>query len=80
MGGLEFFLFWRVTMKKMILLGIGLLGLISMGVVAQSGHGKPGNFYKGHTHHNGETIGAPQHSGGTDKNGCHNGSVPYHCH
>lgn len=37
-------------------------------------------FYEGHTHHMGETQGAPGHSGGTDAYGCHNGSVPYHCH
>ena len=41
----------------------------------------PIEFYKGHTHtEDGETIGGPQHSGGTDAKGCHNGSVPYHCH
>lgn len=40
----------------------------------------PVEFYKGHTHENGQTIGAPEHSGGTDSFGCHNGSVPYHCH
>lgn len=40
----------------------------------------PVEFFKGHTHAEGETIGAPQHSGGTDSMGCHNGSVPYHCH
>ena len=37
-------------------------------------------FFSGHTHVNGETSGAPSHSGGTDDYGCHNGSVPYHCH
>ena len=41
---------------------------------------KDTQFYKGHTHDNGETHGGPQHSGGTDKWGCHNASVPYHCH
>ena len=41
----------------------------------------PVEFYKGHHHdHNGTTQGAPQHSGGTDVWGCHNGSVLYHCH
>lgn len=40
----------------------------------------PVAFYKGHTHDHGQTQGAPQHSGGTDRNGCHNASVPYHCH
>lgn len=41
----------------------------------------PVEFYAGHSHdEEGHTHGAPQHSGGTDANGCHNGSVPYHCH
>ena len=51
----------------------------------------PVDFFPGHTHKaNGTTHGAPYHSsetllidahsGGTDKNGCHNASVPYHCH
>jgi len=38
-------------------------------------------FYSGHTHtERGITIGTPEHGGGTDRYGCHNGSVPYHCH
>lgn len=40
----------------------------------------PVMFYQGHTHDDGDTHGAPGHSGGTDRWGCHNGSVPYHCH
>ena len=41
----------------------------------------PVEFYLGHTHdESGETHGAPSHSGGTDAYGCHNASVPYHCH
>ena len=40
----------------------------------------PVEFYKGHAHDGGGTQGAPQHSGGTDRYGCHNASVPYHCH
>lgn len=40
----------------------------------------PVEFYKGHTHLYGGTQGAPEHSGGTNKQGCHNASVPYHCH
>ncbi len=41
----------------------------------------PVEFYPGHTHDaNGLAIDAPEHSGGTDRNGCHNASVPYHCH
>ncbi len=39
------------------------------------------NYSPGHTHdESGITHGAVQHSGGTDANGCHNASVPYHCH
>ncbi|MDP2243604.1 hypothetical protein [Pseudomonas sp.] len=38
------------------------------------------NFMPGHSHVEHGTLGAPQHSGGTDSSGCHNGSVPYHCH
>ncbi|MEL7466644.1 MAG: hypothetical protein AAFN79_21400 [Pseudomonadota bacterium] len=42
---------------------------------------EPVVFYSGHVHlPNGETIDAPQHSGGLDSAGCHNASVPYHCH
>lgn len=37
-------------------------------------------FYNGHTHDAEGTHGAPSHSGGTNSAGCHNGSVPYHCH
>ena len=41
----------------------------------------PVEFYKGHSHdHDGNATGAPAHSGGTDRYGCHNASVPYHCH
>lgn len=40
----------------------------------------PVEFFTGHTHGNGQTVNAPQHSGGTNSLGCHNGSVPYHCH
>lgn len=38
------------------------------------------SFHPGHTHDGDETSGAPGHSGRTDKYGCHNKSVPYHCH
>jgi hypothetical protein len=68
---------------------IALVALV--GVVAISGsafalkdwsHQKtPVEFYTGHSHNeDGITHGAPQHSGGTNAMGCHNGSVPYHCH
>lgn len=42
---------------------------------------QPVTFYSGHTHDkNGHALGAPAHSGGLDRKGCHNKSVPYHCH
>jgi len=41
---------------------------------------KPVEFFKGHSHVGGRTVEAPEHSGGLDRNGCHNASVPYHCH
>ena len=38
-------------------------------------------FFKGHTHTaDGHTVDAPEHGGGLDRYGCHNASVPYHCH
>lgn len=41
----------------------------------------PVDYFTGHSHDDdGHTHGAPAHSGGTDRYGCHNGSVPYHCH
>lgn len=38
------------------------------------------SFFDGHTHDDRKTVGAPSHSGGLDRYGCHNKSVPYHCH
>ena len=67
--------------KKIVIVGISLVFLAgSVAYAALSGTKEPVEFYKGHTHENGETIGAPSHSGGTDRYGCHNASVPYHCH
>ena len=66
--------------KKLI---IGILASCAVGVTIVYAGGlnprHPVEFYKGHTHIH-DTEGAPSHSGGTDKFGCHNGSVPYHCH
>lgn len=66
---------------------IGLLiaaGLVTASAVAWAtfdDHRHPVDFYPGHTHdENGTAIDAPAHSGGTDSYGCHNASVPYHCH
>ena len=69
-------------MKKGLILALGVAALGAG--VAYAGMYKlrtPVEFYKGHTHSlSGEAIGAPSHSGGLDRNGCHNASVPYHCH
>jgi hypothetical protein len=65
------------------IIGLALAVAAASGVAYANlgGRSEPVEFYKGHAHGpNGETIGAPEHSGGTDANGCHNGSVPYHCH
>lgn len=71
-------------MKKIKLIVVGTIVLLFMGGVLWANHGDSGRipveFYKGHTHIDGKTSGAPEHSGGTNKRGCHNGSVPYHCH
>ena len=70
-----------MKIKKMSLFGIVGVVLVTSAAYAAIGHKRtPVEFYKGHSHINGETVGAPEHSGGTDKYGCHNGSVPYHCH
>ena len=70
-------------MSRKFLMAVAALALIGTGV-AYSGFGgerKPVEFYKGHTHGiDGHAINAPEHSGGTDEYGCHNASVPYHCH
>lgn len=63
---------------KILLLGAAVSGALAYAALAYSK--KPVEFYKGHTHVGVKTIGAPEHSGGTDRFGCHNASVPYHCH
>lgn len=74
----------RVKMNKRILgvLAAGIIVAASAVAVAQlSNDREPTAFFPGHTHdHSGLAVGAPAHSGGTDANGCHNASVPYHCH
>jgi hypothetical protein len=70
-------------MKKGLIVALSVLGLgIAASVsVAFLGQRTPVAFYSGHWHdEHGGTHNAPQHSGGTDKYGCHNASVPYHCH
>lgn len=70
-------------MKKGLII---VLSVLSLGIAASAsfaflGQRTPVEFYSGHRHdEQGVTHNAPQHSGGTDKYGCHNASVPYHCH
>ena len=68
-------------MKK-ILIGFSVMVAIATGVAFANGVNprQVYDFYVGHTHNGEETVGAPSHSGGTDRYGCHNASVPYHCH
>jgi len=62
-----------------VLVVVGIAGLAYAGLNQSLQH-EPVDFYPGHSHLEGSTHGAPSHSGGTDRFGCHNGSVPYHCH
>ena len=68
--------------KKTLLLAASIVTVAVGGVsyAALTNTRMPVEFYKGHTHADGVTHGAPQHSGGTNSQGCHNASVPYHCH
>lgn len=68
--------------KKGFLIGLAIVGVIGAGVVFANVTSPrvAVEFYKGHTHDTEGTHGAPSHSGGTNSAGCHNGSVPYHCH
>lgn len=67
---------------KTVSLGVAIVAVVAVGAAYASFENTrtPVDFYKGHTHAAGETINAPEHSGGTDRYGCHNASVPYHCH
>lgn len=70
-----------MRIKKLSLFAVVGVVLVASGAYAALGNTKEAVvFYKGHSHEHGETVGAPEHSGGTDKYGCHNASVPYHCH
>ena len=68
--------------KKVLIAGALLaLGAATGVVYATMDHPhSPVQFFTGHTHDADGTHGAPAHSGGTDRYGCHNRSVPYHCH
>lgn len=67
--------------KKLL---VGAVAIAFAGGVAYANFDSPRQpveFFSGHWHgEDGEAHGAPSHSGGLDRNGCHNKSVPYHCH
>ena len=72
-------------MKKKLPIFVSLAVISSAVSVAYALGGNPRaeeitNFNPGHTHESVISHGTPQHSGGTDRFGCHNGSIPYHCH
>jgi len=69
-------------MKKVFAIGAVMVVALSTSAFVYSYYGmtEPAEFYTGHTHLSGGTQGAPAHSGGTNASGCHNASVPYHCH
>ena len=72
-------------MDKYILWG-GILTFLfvfsgaSFALLSDQSYTQPTTFYSGHTHIKGRTYGAPPHSAALDENGCHGGTVPYHCH
>jgi hypothetical protein len=69
-----------IILITLLLVGSGIAYATMNGVSETEGR-IPIEFYSGHTHDvDGATIGAPSHSGGTNSAGCHNASVPYHCH
>ena len=70
-------------MNKKVLIVAAVLAVAGGGVAYASlwNERTPVQFFKGHSHDvNGLAQGAPEHSGGLDRAGCHNASVPYHCH
>ena len=72
-------------LKKRLAATVGVAIALTAGIayanLVNPRHHEIQKFFQNHTHlDGGETINAPQHSGGTDRFGCHNASVPYHCH
>jgi hypothetical protein len=63
-----------------LVVALAILGIAGIAAAATINPRTPVQYYQGHTHDELGTHGAPSHSGGTDAFGCHNGSVPYHCH
>ena len=69
------------TTEIMLAIVVAALGIA--GTVAYSTQVKmPVEIFKGHSRDNRMAVirDAPQQSGGLDRNGCHNASVPYRCH
>jgi hypothetical protein len=68
-------------MKKLLIVAAVVAVTGSVAYAFTDNSKVPTIFYAGHTHdQNGHTHDAPEHSGGLDRKGCHNASVPYHCH
>jgi hypothetical protein len=61
-------------MNKKILIFAAIL--VFAAILAVAGVGVASAFHEA----DGMAQGAPAHSGGLDRNGCHNASVPYQCH
>lgn len=69
--------------KRKLLLILAVPAVVAAGIAyADIGNMRTAvEFYKRHTHDDdGMTHDGPQHGGGLDRYGCHNASVPYHCH
>ncbi len=66
--------------KPIAILAVATIASAGFAYSVLSNNRVPVEFFKGHTHIDGSTSGAPSHSGGTNSYGCHNASVPYHCH
>jgi hypothetical protein len=65
----------------MIALAVLCLAMAASAAVAFFGQKTQDKFYSGHWHDEyGGTHNAPQHGEGMDINGCHGGTVAYHCH
>lgn len=79
---------WEGLMNKISITGLAAAVVVIVVGAAAYAHfaGDPRaaeivEYFSAHTHaEDGATSGAPQHSGGTNRYGCHNASVPYHCH
>jgi hypothetical protein len=71
-----------MSRTKLVLVAVLLtVGVGSTIAYAKFNERQVHDYYPGHWHdEHGDAVNAPSHSGGTDVFGCHNASVPYHCH